>query len=218
MLDALLDGLIWYFALIPIIAIHEFGHAWAADKCGDPTARSLGRVTINPIAHMDMLGTVILPLLIIFLGAMESSLAGLIIGWGKPVPVYHSNLKNPRRDAVLVALAGPFMNLILAIIAVIVIRLSLSFDTEIALDTARIIAQLSLFLMFFNLLPIPPLDGSYLLKFVTGMSELTYQSIARYGFIILIVSLQIPAIQFGLQYATLNTLGFLLQLCGVPVR
>src|SRR4051812_21352195 len=109
----LLEGLLMYLCFIPVLTFHEFAHAWVASKCGDDTAKRLGRVSINPIVHMELIGTVVLPLLAIYLQMSGSFLGGLIIGWGKPVPFDPSNLRNPRRDDTLIALAGPAMNLVL---------------------------------------------------------------------------------------------------------
>src|SRR5438876_4647195 len=108
--NMVIDGLIQYLGLIVLLTFHEFGHAWTAWKCGDDTARLQGRVSLNPIVHMELLGTVILPLLGIFLSAADSKLAGFIIGWGRPVPVNINNLRRRRLDDTLVALAGPAMN------------------------------------------------------------------------------------------------------------
>lgn len=215
MQERLIDGLIWYCALIPIIAIHEFGHAWMADKCGDPTPRSMGRVTLNPVVHMDPIGTIALPLIMIALRVMDSSMAGFIIGWGRPVQFMPSQCRNPKRDSLLVAMAGPFMNLVLAAIAIVILRLIIGMEANVFHDTLGIVAAFSLYLMFFNLLPIPPLDGSHLMKQITGMSESTYNAIAQYGFIILIVCIQIPAIGKFLGGATTATLGMLLSIVGL---
>src|ERR1043166_8394370 len=102
-----INGLIQYLVLIVLLTFHEFGHAWMAWKCGDDTAKLQGRVSVNPIVHMELIGTVVLPLTAMFLGAAGSGLASFIIGWGKPVPVNLANLRNPRVDDVWVALAGP---------------------------------------------------------------------------------------------------------------
>ena len=107
-LDRIINGLIGYLCLIILLTFHEFAHAWVAWKCGDDTARLQGRVSLNPIVHMELIGTVVLPLVIIFFGAP-------LIGWGKPVPVNINNLYHRRRDDTLVAMAGPLMNLLLAV-------------------------------------------------------------------------------------------------------
>src|SRR6478672_42400 len=104
--DALIGGLIQYMCLIGLLTFHELAHAWTAWKCGDDTARSQGRVSLNPLVHMDLVGTVVLPLLVVFLSASGSGLGRFIIGWGKPVPVNLNNLRSPRRDDTLIALAG----------------------------------------------------------------------------------------------------------------
>jgi Zn-dependent protease len=216
--DALLQGLMGYACLLAIITFHEFGHAWMASRCGDDTARSLGRVTLNPIAHMDLVGTVILPLLAIYLGATGSALAGFIIGWGKPVPVNSHNLRRPHLDDVLVAMAGPFMNVLLTLAAMIVLRLAgvLHFTPKPMMDVLWLLALLSMYLCFFNLLPIPPLDGSYLLKVAIGMSYETFLRISQFGILIVIVVLQIRQVRALLQTATLGSLGLMEKLLGFP--
>jgi Zn-dependent protease len=186
-----------YLGLLVLLTFHEFGHAWMASKCGDDTARSQGRVSLNPIVHIDLLGTVILPLLMIF---MSPGVGRFLVGWAKPVPVNPHNLRNPRMDDILVTLAGPWMNLLLAVVLVGIAKLSeighAANFSEVCLDTAH----MSLLLCFFNLLPIPPLDGSQVVRAATGMSYETYHQIARFGFFVLIVVLQIPFVR-----QTLNT-------------
>src|SRR5579862_2259342 len=110
----LIDGLIQFLGLLVLLTFHEFGHAWMAWKCGDDTARLRGRVSLNPIVHIDLLGTVILPLLMVLLPGAGR----FLIGWAKPVPVNPSNLRNPKMDDILVTLAGPWMNLFLAVILI----------------------------------------------------------------------------------------------------
>ena len=161
---ALLEGLKSYVCALVVITLHEFGHAWMAWKRGDDTARLLGRVTLNPIAHIDLLGTVILPLLAIVLSASGSGLGSFIIGWGKPVPVNPSQLKIPRLDDVAVAMAGPAMNVVLAIVVMGIARLGYQMNQEWLVDMGLRLAMISMFLCFFNLLPIPPLDGSHVVK------------------------------------------------------
>src|SRR4051794_21010429 len=179
--NAIIDGLILYLGLVILLTFHEFGHAWMAWKCGDDTARLQGRVSINPIVHMDPIGTVLFPLLAIFLTASGSPAAGFLIGWAKPVPVNLANLKNPRTDDLLITLAGPWMNLLLAVVLVVLARIGNMghYDTMVTVckDTARV----SLLLFFFNLLPIPPLDGSRVVRALVGMSYEAYYQISRYS-------------------------------------
>ncbi len=144
--------------LIMSLSFHEAAHAWAADRLGDPTARQLGRLTLNPLAHIDWIGTVLFPLI-----AMSSGIP--LLGWAKPVPVDMRNLREPRRDFALVALAGPVSNLILATIAAVFFEVSLKVT-----DTPGLLAQtllmavvMNVMLAVFNMFPIPPLDGGNVL-------------------------------------------------------
>jgi Zn-dependent protease len=145
------EFLIFAIPIIGALTLHEFAHAWVADRLGDPTPRSLGRVTLNPIAHMDPIGTVL-----IFL---------VHFGWGKPVPVDPSYLRQPRRDMLLIAAAGPFSNLASALIFGLTLRFT---GTElsnylIAFHILKAAVLINLVLAFFNLIPLPPLDGSKIL-------------------------------------------------------
>lgn len=196
---SIIDGLLLYLGLIVLLTFHEFGHAWMAWKCGDDTARSQGRVSLNPLVHMDLLGTVVFPLLMIF---TSPSVSRFIIGWAKPVPVTLANLRNPRIDDILITLAGPWMNLLLAVIIMALARVGVSVHSDSMVEVCLQIARLSLLLCFLNLLPIPPLDGSRVARVLIGMSYETYFQIARYGFFILIIVLQIPAIRMLLQTLT----------------
>jgi Zn-dependent protease len=198
-----------FLFFIPLLTFHEFAHAWVAWKCGDNTAYSLGRVSLNPIVHMEWIGTVILPLLGLYLGASGSMLAAFIIGWGRPVPVNINNLRQPRRDDTLVALAGPAMNLILAVILVAIGKLTLIGGPNMFATICAKMAILSLGLCFFNMLPLPPLDGSHLLKNVIGMSNETYWNLCRYGFLIVIVAIQIPMVRGVVRTCILGTWHFL---------
>jgi Zn-dependent protease len=190
----LIDGLLMYLGLLVLLTFHEFGHAWMASKCGDDTARSQGRVSLNPLVHIDLFGTVILPLLMIFLSLSGSGLGRFLVGWAKPVPVNPDNLRNPRTDDMLVTLAGPWMNLLLAVALMGLARIGMMTGTSGLVTVASDMARLSLLLFFFNLLPIPPLDGSQFVRSLIGMSYETYNRIARFGFIILIVAIQFPAL------------------------
>jgi Zn-dependent protease len=196
----LINGLILYLGLLVLLTFHEFGHAWMAWKCGDDTALSQGRVSLNPLVHIDLIGTVAVPLVLIFMAP-----GGFFAGWAKPVPVNPDNLRNPRADDIMVTLAGPWMNLLLAIVIMGLARLGLMLHSgnmvEVCLDTAR----LSLLLCFFNLLPIPPLDGSQVVRSLVGMSYETYHQIARYGIFVLILVLQIRVVQQTLDTLTIRS-------------
>jgi len=208
----LVNGLILYLGLLVLLTFHEFGHAWMAWKCGDDTALSQGRVSLNPLVHIDLLGTVAVPLLMILLAP-----GGFFIGWAKPVPVNTDNFRNPRADDIMVTLAGPWMNLLLAIAIMGLARLGYLVHSagmaEVCLNTAR----LSLLLCFFNLLPIPPLDGSHVLRSLVGMSGETYHQIARYGIFVLILVLQIRAVQETLDLWTTTSWLAIGSWFGMPV-
>lgn len=198
----LADILISYAGLIVLLTFHEVGHAWMAWKCGDSTAKDRGRVSLNPIVHMDLIGTVILPLMMLFLSSTGSSAARFLIGWAKPVPVNPNNLRSPRIDDILISMAGPWMNLVLAVLLLGLARGCILVGMPQVVDTLKDLAQLSLILCFFNLIPIPPLDGSHVLRVLVGMSRETYARIASVGFLLVIVAMQVPAVRDTLYSVT----------------
>ncbi len=206
------DGLIQYLMLVALLTFHEFGHAWTAWKCGDDTARLQGRVSLNPLVHIDPIGTVLLPLAIIFL---PIGISRFLIGWAKPVPVNPYNLRRKNVDDVLVTMAGPGMNLLLAVLLVAAARAGVAIHYFGVTAYCLQAAQLSLVLCFFNLIPIPPLDGSHLLRIATGMTWETYMNFARYGFIAVILVLQIPPVRVVLSDAVVGSMELLARLFGI---
>ena len=209
----IIEGLISYLGLIVLLTFHEFGHAWTAEKCGDDTARLQGRCSLNPVVHIDPIGTVLLPLMMIFL---SPSISRFMIGWAKPVPVNPYNLRNPRLDDILVSMAGPAMNLLLAVGLVALARIGLIGHWEQFTGLCVQMAALSLLLCFFNLIPIPPLDGSHVLRNLTGMSWEAYANFARFGFIAVIVVLQIQPVRELLWGTTFGALKLLVLCFGFP--
>jgi Zn-dependent protease len=209
----LIDGLIQYLGLVVMLTFHEVGHAWMAWKCGDDTAKRQGRISLNPIVHMDFVGTVVLPLLMIFLSG--TAVASFMVGWAKPVPVNPHNLRNPRLDDILVAVAGPWMNLILAVLLMAVARGGREFHYDGMVQVCFTMAQLNLALCFFNMLPIPPLDGSHVVRSLLGISYEAYWKVARYGFILVIVVLQIPAVRQLLSSVTAQSFVIMARWFGV---
>lgn len=173
MLTSFSDLILSFPAVIIALSFHEYAHAWLADKLGDPTPRFTGRLTINPLAHLDILGTIML----LFFR----------FGWAKPVMINPANFRKPRRDMALVALSGPCINFILALIFAIPFKLGIhmGWATERFFFNALII---NLSLMVFNLIPLPPLDGSRIVSyFLSYKLDKYYREIERYGMIILLL-------------------------------
>ncbi len=171
---------------IPIIfaiTVHEAAHGYAAKYFGDLTAEKMGRITLNPIKHIDMIGTIILPALTLMLG-------GILFGWAKPVPVNFDNLNNPKKDMLWVAAAGPASNFIMAILWVLVLKYANSAPGDAAfflLEMSKVGIMINLVLMVLNLLPLPPLDGGRIAVSLLPMNiAVKFSQLERYGFIILI--------------------------------
>ncbi len=176
-----------FIVLLFSLTVHEMAHAWTADRLGDPTARILGRVSLNPMVHADPIGTIVFPLI-----AMVSNAP--LIGWAKPVPVNPRHLSQPRRDFVLVAAAGPASNLVMALAAAIVLRLVTV--TPVTLGEPNVSAplasllvhleQLNVLLAVFNMIPIPPLDGGNVLAgLLPPRLAMAFNQVRPYGVLLL---------------------------------
>jgi Zn-dependent protease len=207
----IIDGLIFYIGLVILLTFHEFAHAWVAWMCGDDTARLQGRLSINPVVHIDPIGTVAFPLLMIF-----TPIGPYLIGWAKPVPINLANLRHPVRDDVLIALAGPAMNLVLAVVLVGIARVTFAFHSDEMTIQILKFASLSLLLFFFNLIPIPPLDGSHVLRNFIGMSWETYWNLCRFGIVGVWLVLRIPFVGEMLRVCMDGTLGFMMSCFAFP--
>jgi len=197
-----LTGIVMFASFIFSIIVHENAHGLAAEHYGDPTARQMGRITMNPVPHIDPVGSVLIPLVGYF--------SGFLFGWAKPVPVDSSNLRNPIKDNAVVAAAGPASNLLLALgasILWIIVRLTFKHvpglfesagQTLLFVDTlCRSMITVNCVLAIFNLLPIPPLDGHWILmRFLPPGPREALASVGRFGFIILILLLMTGALRF----------------------
>jgi Zn-dependent protease len=154
----------WLVPLIIAIVFHEVAHGLVARRLGDPTAAAMGRLTLNPLKHIDPFGTVILPMALAVAHAP-------VFGWAKPVPVIKERLRNPRRDMVLVALAGPGMNLLLALVGTMVLGVTMAMSDGQPTGMLDLVAQnavnfllINIFLAVFNLIPLPPFDGGHVVE------------------------------------------------------
>lgn len=178
-LDVVLPG---FLILLASLSVHEAAHAWAADRLGDPTARLLGRLTLNPLSHIDWLGTVLLPFMMVAAGLPP-------LGWAKPVPVDPRNLAAPRRDFALVALAGPVSNVVLAIVGVLVLVAMGGLIPEGGPTRSGVLYQaifLNLLLAAFNMIPIPPLDGGNVVAGVVPEGVARQLDVVRpFGFVVI---------------------------------
>jgi Zn-dependent protease len=184
-LSKLLQIVVRIFVLVFAIIIHEVAHGWVAEKRGDPTARRLGRITLNPIPHIDLFGSIIIPGFMIAANYFTGS--PFVLGWAKPVPIDIRRFRNPLQDFALTALAGPVANLLQVVIYVAIFRFAVALDWPLWIGYLGFAgAGINLFLALFNLIPIPPLDGSRLVaaSLPTHMA-IAYLSIERFGFMII---------------------------------
>lgn len=188
-LAELRSGMIFYIIFIASLCIREWARAWMIDRLGDPNPAAQGRVTLNPLAHMDLFGSVIFPLVCIFFLK-----GGFLFGWGKPVIPNPSYFANPKRGEVVSALTGPFANFMLALLGAVIGGFLFRFDPRTN-EIFSLVITLNVVLAVFNLLPLPPLDGGVLLKHAVGMAEETYFRIAQWSWLALLIAINIPFVQ-----------------------
>jgi Zn-dependent protease len=194
--------LVQAFAIFFAITVHEAAHAWMANRLGDPTAAALGRVSLNPLVHIDLFGTIIFPLLLIIFQQP-------VFGWAKPVPYNPRNLRNPRKGGLWISFAGPIANIATAAAAVLVFRILRLFGARITdlSSLSRPLEGLSIILLFtalinislavFNLIPIPPLDGSGILAgLLSERGAARYERLRPYGFFILLALMYTRGLTF----------------------
>ncbi|OGE87788.1 MAG: hypothetical protein A3J07_03690 [Candidatus Doudnabacteria bacterium RIFCSPLOWO2_02_FULL_49_13] len=207
-----LSIVIYVAILLFSVIFHEVAHGLVADKLGDPTARYAGRLTLNPIPHIDLFGSILLPVFLLLINSP------ILFGAAKPVPVDYRNLRNLKWDMILVSLAGPATNFVLAVLAAIVYRLSPNLSNmgqELLFQTIL----LNLVLGLFNLIPIPPLDGSKILASLFGFLDRNWMyailSMEKFGFILIILFLYsgllntvlIPPLNFLLNFLLGSNIG-----------
>ena len=182
---------VWIVPVLLAITLHEASHAYVAHRCGDSTAKMLGRLSINPLRHVDLIGTLVVPLAVAVLSNFH-----FVFGWAKPVPISWNNLKKPRRDMALVAAAGPASNFVMALLWALILKIGIILNpgtSAIALYlvlTGQAGILINLILAFLNLLPIPPLDGSRVLtSLLSPKHAFQYSKLEPYGFFIILALL-----------------------------
>jgi Zn-dependent protease len=186
-IDAL-AGIFLGLSIVPAIVLHEVSHGFIADRLGDPTARNAGRLSLNPVRHIDPFGTLILPGILIAMSIAGIG-SGVVFGWAKPVPVSLRNLERPWFDGMLVGLAGPGTNLVLGLSGMLALR-AVDPASERLVQFLILWAFINVILMVFNLLPIPPLDGSSVVTWLLpGRLRQAYLSVGRFGMLVLLMLL-----------------------------
>ncbi|CAG0962875.1 hypothetical protein GPROT1_00942 [Gammaproteobacteria bacterium] len=206
---------IWALPVVFAITLHEVAHGWVAKLLGDRTAEQQGRLTLNPLYHIDPVGTLLLP------GLMMLLPGGFIFGWAKPVPVNWGRLRNPRRDMGLVAIAGPMSNLAMIVLWILLSRLAivmnLAFVSRPLLFMAAAGILINAMLMLLNLLPLPPLDGGRVMSsLLPSRLSYKYDKLEPYGLIILVVLMVTPILSMVLGGPLGLVIGLSMELAGIP--
>jgi len=195
---------VWTPPVLLAVTLHEVAHGWVARELGDDTAGKLGRLSFNPLKHVDPVGTVLVP-------GLLYALAGIVFGWAKPVPVNWDKLRNPRRDMALVALAGPLANVVMLLIWAAVAKLGLAYGQDYFVATGLAGIMINAVLIALNLLPVPPLDGSRVVSaLLPAEMALQYGRIEPYGLIILLVLIGSGALS-RLMEPTMDVIGWVMQ-------
>ena len=205
--EALRAGLIFYILLFAVLVLRAFAQAWLADRMGDPTPRGDGRVTLYPPPHVDLVGTVVLPLICIFYFQPRLSALNFFLAWTKPVPTNPSYFKHPQRGELFTQFAGFGMCVIVATLAAIVGGL-LYHQAPLTRDAWQALIGICAMLMVLDLLPVPPLPGGMLLRHLGVISEEAFWNISRWSGLVLIISFQFPPVQ--------RLIGFMVALAAYP--
>ena len=192
--QSLRDGLIFYFLLFAVLVLRAFAQAWLADRMGDPTPRNDGRVTLYPPPHVDLLGTVILPLICIFYLQPRLTQINFFLAWTKPVPTNPGNFSHPRRGELFTQFAGFGMCILIATIAAVVGGLLVEAEPR-SLEISFALIGICAMLMVLDLLPIPPLPGGMLLRHWGIISEEAFWSISRWSGIVLLIMFNLPPVR-----------------------
>ena len=180
------SGVIFYIIFIASLCVREYAHAWMVNRLGDPNPAAQGRVSMNPMVHMDLIGSVIFPLICIFIFK-----GNFVFGWGKMLIPNSSFFENRRKGEVLAALAGPTANFLLLVVVSVIGGIAYRYDPRIV-SLYEAVLIINVLLIVLNILPIPPRDGGVLLKHVLRLSEETYLQIAQYGFLFWVAVILIP--------------------------
>lgn len=202
-----------FIIFLPILIfsaiIHECAHGWVAERCGDPTARLAGRITLNPIPHIDPFGTILLPILLLIMSGGQFALA-----CAKPVPVNFRNLRNPKEDMMKVGAAGPFANIVLALCGVFLLKVLKISPSSLGAQIIALGVFINILLAIFNLIPIPPLDGSRIIMgLLPPRAAYNYSRLEPFGIFIVLIALFV----FRLINPLFHLAIYLCQLLGVDI-
>ncbi len=213
-IDAIIQGIsIWALPVLFAIVLHEVAHGWVADKLGDNTARFMGRLTLNPLKHIDPIGTILIPVVLLVSGSP------FLFGYAKPVPVNFGKLNNPKRDMIWVALAGPVTNLLLALLSALLLAVAIHLPASMAWvsEPLALMCQASIIinmvLLIFNLLPLPPLDGGRVaVGLLPGPMAYQLSRIEPFGFLIIVLLLVFGLLQSVIGPLVMDSSGWLINI------